>query len=68
MLDWTELRILKRAHVADPIHLRCLSPAALRRTLVKIGGGRCLFCGQHMPMTDLMEHFNARHGRVLVNW
>lgn len=68
VLDVPEMRILNRAQVADPIHLRCLNPAALRRALVNIGGGRCLFCGQHMPMPDLVDHFNTRHGRVLVNW
>ena len=68
VLSAFEQRILKAAHVVDPIHVGCMSPSDKARCMVKIGGTRCLFCGSALLLPDLMEHFNARHGRVVVNW
>lgn len=68
VLDGPELRVLQQTHFSTPLHLGCMAPIDKTRTLVRLIGTHCLFCGVSMRLPDLMEHFNAAHGRVITNW
>lgn len=68
MFQAAEFRVLQAAHVSPPVHLGCMSPIDKTRTLVRLGGTACLFCGAHLLLPDLIDHFNREHGRTLCNW
>lgn len=53
---------------AEAICMGCRSPLERTRVLVKLNGTRCLFCGAQLLLPDLVDHFNRRHGRAVVNW
>jgi hypothetical protein len=68
VIEDRERTILRDARRTDAVHLRCLSPIERTRAMVALGGTACLFCGAHLLVPALIDHFNGRHGRVLVNW
>jgi hypothetical protein len=51
------------------LHVGCLAPLEQRAMFVTAGGLPCLFCSARgLTLRQLIDHFGAEHGRVIVNW
>lgn len=68
VLTDADFRFIRKARLPSPLHFACLDHLGRTRAIVQMQGTRCLFCGQQMLLPELVDHFNARHGRSVVNW
>lgn len=69
-VDDHELATVRR-HIGRQhrLHLGCLTPLEWRRVKLLASGVPCIFCSARgLQLPELIDHFAAEHGRVLVNW